>query len=158
MTTEGIVLKKLDIGEHDALYALYTRDCGKVVARAAGIRKNEGKLRGHLETLSLSAVRLMSGRNGEKLIGATLIKFWERLRSREINLRLASYVMRRVDEQVFAGERDQALWNLMQESFAVLDRDDFSEDRAERFVREFDAGLSRCLGHGGDGGPDDISR
>lgn len=83
MTTDAIVLKKLDIGEHDILYALYTRDCGKVVARATGIRKNEAKLRGHLETLSLSAVRLITGRNGEKLIGATLINFWEQMRSRD---------------------------------------------------------------------------
>jgi len=151
MTTEGIVLKKMDIGEADVLYALYTRDYGKVVARAAGIRKNEAKLRGHLEPLSLSSVRLITGRNGERLIGATLVNFWERLRSREVSTRLAAYAARRVDEQCFAGEPDPALWDLMQMSFSLLDREDFSEDRAERFLREFDVGLSRCLGHGDDG-------
>lgn len=149
--TEGIVLKKLDIGEADGLYALYTRDCGKVVARAAGIRKNGAKLRGHLESLSLSSVRLITGKNGERLIGATLVNFWPQMRSREANMRLAAYVARRVDEQCFPGERDPALWELLQESFFVLDRDDFSDERAERFLREFDSGLSRCLGHGDDG-------
>ncbi len=151
MTTDAIVLKKLDIGEHDILYALYTRDYGKVTARAAGIRKNEAKLRGHLEPLSLAAVRLIAGKHGEKLIGATLVNFWQHLRSNETNMRLASYVARRVDEQCFPGERDPALWDLMKISFSVLDREDFSEDRAERFVREFDLGLSRCLGHGDNG-------
>ncbi len=147
MTTDAIVLKKLDIGEHDILYALYTRDCGKVVARAPGIRKNEAKLRGHLEPLSHTAVRLMTGKYGEKLIGATLINFWPHMRSQEVTTRLAAYAARRVDEQVFPGERDPALWDLMQTSFSTLDLEDFSEDRAERFVREFDIGLSRCLGH-----------
>lgn len=147
MTTQGIVLKKMDIGEADVLYALYTEDFGKITARASGIRKQEAKLRGHLETLSLAAVRLITGRNGEKLIGATLVNFWERLRACETNVRLASYVARRVDEQCFPGEQDPALWDLMKTSFSVLDREDFSEDRAERFVQEFDAGLSVCLGH-----------
>lgn len=155
MTTEGIVLKKLDIGEADGLYALYTRDCGKVVARAAGIRKNEAKLRGHLEPLSHTAVRMITGKNGERLIGATLVNFWERMRSRETNMRLASHVARRVDEQCFPGERDPSLWDLMKESFDALDREDFSESdgdaKAERFLREFDIALSRCLGHGDDG-------
>lgn len=164
MTTEGIVLKKLDIGEADGLYALYTRDCGKVVARAAGIRKNEAKLRGHLEPLSYTAVRLITGKNGERLIGATLVNFWELMRSKEVNMRLASYVARRVDEQCFPGERDPALWDLMKESFSVLDREDFSESdrdaggRAERFVREFDAALARCLGHGDDGADEPSAR
>src|SRR3989344_4423118 len=85
--TDAFVLKKLDIGEADVLYALYTRDFGKVVARAQGIRKNEAKLRGHLEPFSLSVVRLISARHGEKLIGASLVRFGERMRSRDAILR-----------------------------------------------------------------------
>jgi len=154
MTTDAIVLKKLDIGEADTLYALYTRDCGKVVARAAGIRKNEAKLRGHLEPLSRAAVRFVTGKNGEKLIGATLINFWERLRRRETNMRFALYIARRVDEQCFPGERDPALWDLMLTNFSALDGEDFSDDRGDYFLREFDVGLSRCLGHGDRGDPD----
>lgn len=149
--TDAIVLKKLDIGEHDALYALYTRDYGKITARAAGIRKNEAKLRGHLETLSFSSVRLIAGKHGEKLIGATLVNFWPHLRERDITMRLASYAARRVDEQCFAGERDPALWDFVYGTFAALNVPDFGDDRAEEFAREFDRGLSRCLGHGDDG-------
>lgn len=147
------MLKKLDIGEADALYAIYTEDMGKITARARGIRKNEAKLRGHLEPLSLSAVRLVCGKNGEKLIGAALVNFWERMRSGENTLRLAAYAARRVDEQVFPGERDPALWDLLTATFSVLDREEFSDERAETFIRAFDRSLSRCLGHG-DGADD----
>lgn len=150
--TEGIVLKKLDIGEADVLYALYTKDFGKVVARAQGIRKNGAKLRGHLEPLSLSAVRLISARNGEKLIGASLMNFWERMRARDTTLRLASYVAARLDGHCFAGERDDALWHLASTAFQTLDDADFPEYGEVRFRREFDENLSSCLGHGSDGG------
>lgn len=150
--TEGIVLKKLDIGEADALYALYTRDFGKVIARAQGIRKNGAKLRGHLESLSLSAVRLINGRNGEKLIGASLVHFYGRMRSRDATLRLASYVAARLNEHCFVGERDDALWNLASAAFRALDAPAFPEDGEARFRKEFDKNLSLCLGHGSDGG------
>lgn len=150
--TDGIVLKKLDIGEADVLYALYTKDFGKVVARAQGIRKNEAKLRGHMEPFSLSAVRLISGRNGEKLIGASLVHFYERMRARDATLRLAAYAAARLDEHCFAGEQDDALWHLARATFQALDALDFPEDAGPRFRREFDENLSLCLGHGSDGG------
>lgn len=153
--TDAIVLKKLDIGEADALYALYTKDFGKVVAHAQGVRKNEAKLRGHLEPFSLSAVRLISGRNGEKLIGASLVNFYERMRSRDATLRLASYAAARLNEHCFAGERDDALWNLVSVAFRALDAPAFPEDGEVRFRKEFDENLSLCLGHGSDGGKAD---
>ena len=146
--TDAFVLKKLDIGEADVLYALYTRDFGKVVARAQGIRKNEAKLRGHLEPFSLSVVRLISARHGEKLIGASLVRFGERMRSRDATLRLAAYVAARLDEHCFAGGRDPALWRLADAAFRALDSHEFSEDAEALFRKEFDTNLSLCLGHG----------
>ena len=142
-------MKKMDIGEADALYALYTRDYGKVVARAAGIRKNEAKLRGHLEPLSLSSVRLISGKNGERLTGASLVCFHERMRMRDHTLRAAAYVARRTDEECFPGERDPGLWDLVMASFRALDREDVSEQEAADFMAGFESRLSACLGHGG---------
>ena len=151
-STDAIVLKRMDVGEADILYALYTREYGKMVAVAAGIRKSEAKLRGHLEPLSLSSVRLIAGRRGEKLIGATVMDFWENMRGRETTVRLASYVAHRIDEQCFAGERDPALWDFVYACFAALNQKDFSGGQAERFIQEFDTGFSACLGHGdGDG-------
>lgn len=149
--TEGIVLKKLDVGEHDTLYSVYTKDYGKLRALARGIRKEEAKLRGHLELLSLSSVRFVMGRNGEKLIGATLLCFYERMRLQDHTLRLGAYMARRVDEECFPGERDPALWDLMREHFAALDRQDFSREQETDFLRAFDTGLSACLGHGAGG-------
>ena len=147
-TTEGIVLKKLDVWEADALYAIYTRDYGKIRVLARGIRKEEAKLRGHLEPYSLSAIRFVIGRGGEKLIAASLVSYWNNLRSREATLRLAAAVVRAVDEQCFAGERDDNLWELLHGSVAALDRDIFSEEAAAPFLKEFQARLQACLGYG----------
>ena len=147
--TEGIVLKKMDIGEADMLYAIYTRDYGKVRAVAQGIRKAEAKLRGHLEPLSLSAIRFIIGRGGEKLIAASLIRFYGNMRSREMTLGMASAVAAEIDQRCFPGERDDAVWDLVRGSFELLDADGFPDEQASEFLDGFRSRLSVCLGYGG---------
>lgn len=141
-------MKKLEIGEADILYAIYTRDYGKIRAVAQGIRKEEAKLRGHLEPLSLSSIRFVIGRGGERIIAASLISFWENLRSRHTTLRLASAIAAEIDEQCFVGERDDGLWRLVRDSFDILDADEFPEEQAVIFLDGFRVRLSGCLGYG----------
>ena len=148
-STEGIVLKKLDVGEADALYAIYTRDYGKIRVLAQGIRKPEAKLRGHLEPLSLSAIRFVIGRGGEKLIAASMVSFWERIRSQEATLRLAAAMAAAVDEHCLAGERDDVVWGLLSGSFSVLEGAGVHASDAARFLAEFMASLNNALGYGG---------
>ena len=147
-STEGIVLKKLDVGEHDALYSIYTSDFGKMRALAQGIRREEAKLRGHLEPLSLARVQFVIGRGGEKLIGATLADFFPRLRSREHTLLVAAEIAREVDIQCFPGEKDTQIWELLNETFAVLDHEEFSEDDMSPFLTDFRARFRASLGYG----------
>ncbi len=146
--TEGIVLKKLDVGEHDALYSMYTRDFGKMRALAQGVRREEAKLRGHLEPLSLARVQFVIGRGGEKLIGATLADFFPRLRSREHTLLVAAEIAREVDIQCFPGEKDTQIWELLNHTFAVLDHEEFSEDDMSPFLTDFRARFRVSLGYG----------
>ena len=150
-STEGIVLKKLDIGEADTLYGIYTRDYGKIRALAHGIRKEEAKLRGHLEVLSLSGIGFVVGRAGEKLIAANLMRFWPQVRSREHTVRLATEIARDVDTQCFPGEKDESVWELLLATFAALDRNDFSDDEARSFLTHFRGRLREHLGYGASG-------
>lgn len=149
-STEGIILKKLDVGEHDALYAIYTKDFGKMRALAQGIRKEEAKLRGHLEPLSRTRIQCVSGKNGEKLIGATLADFFPRMRSREHTLRLAAAVAAEADTRTFPGERDEGVWLLLAETFAALDAENF-QDTDAAFLGAFRQRLGEVLGYGASG-------
>jgi len=148
-STEGIILKKTDVGEADALYTIYTEDEGKVQALAKGVKKEQAKLKGHLETFCLSRMSLIDGRNGTpRLTRASVVNFWPRMRERETTLRLAAAVAGQVDSECLAGERDPALWGLLRASFAALDAASFSDDRADDFLRNFRIRLSSVLGYG----------
>jgi len=152
-TTDAIVLKKMDVGEHDALYMLYTRDYGKMRAVAAGIKKQEAKLRGHLEPLSLSRVRFVLGRGREKLIGASLMNFWHGIRENAGKLAAAHYVVKRIDRECMEGDRDPALWELIVARLEALDVQENFED-PENFFSGFDDDLREVMGYGGPDAPD----
>ena len=49
LRTEGIVLQAWDLGEHDRLVTLYTRDHGRLAAVARGARRLRSRFAGALE-------------------------------------------------------------------------------------------------------------
>ncbi len=48
----GIILKKYPLGEADELLTIYTREAGKLRAKAVSSRKIKSRLGGHLQTLN----------------------------------------------------------------------------------------------------------
>ncbi len=150
-TTDAIVLKKMDVGEHDALYMLYTHGYGKMRAVASGIKKPEAKLRGHLEPLSLSRVRFVLGKNREKLIGASMLNFWHGIREDVHKLSLAHYIASRIDRECMEGQKDEALWNLLTQNFSLLNGHDNFGNTAGTFINDFERDLQSALGYGDTG-------
>lgn len=155
-TTDAIVLKKIDVGEADVLYMLYTRDYGKMRGLAGGIKKQEAKLRGHLEPLSLSRVRFVPGRGCERLIGASLMNFWHGIREDARKLAAAHYVASRIDRECMEGDQDSALWKLLTARLEALDAHANFEN-PEKFFSDFDSDLREVMGYGGPDAPDPVA-
>lgn len=141
-TTEGIVLKKIPHEEHDALYDIYTKEFGKVRARAQGVQKEGAKLKGHLEPLSMVRVTFVQGRHGERLTHATMMKSWEGIRQSLEKIAGALRMADMVDHQCFPGQADQCVWNLFLESLLVLEEHSFAGEVLVRFSERF----ARCQG------------
>ena len=145
--THAIVLSRQDAGEHDMLFNLYTKEYGKVRAYAKGIKKEQAKLRGHLETLSLAEVGLVAGKTGERLIYSSLIHYWDAVRRAPALLEVGHLMAALVDEHCFAGTRDDTLWQLMVAGFADLEEGRVAPDAARAYADRFRARLFDCLGH-----------
>lgn len=136
-TSEGIVLQKISHGEYDALYSIYTREFGKIRARAVGVKKEGAKLKSHLEPLSLVTVTFVLGKHGERLTHAIMIRFFEGMRQSQEKLFAALRIATLMDAQSFPGQKDESLWKLLLESLLVLDEHEFSEEVLRRFSRRF---------------------
>lgn len=131
------MLNKIPYGEYDALYDMYTKEFGKIRARAQGIRKEGAKLKGHLEPLSMTRVTFVLGKHGERLTHATLIRFFEGMRQSKEKLFAGLRIAALMDEKSFSGQKDEHLWELLLESMLVLDEGEFSEEVFQRFADRF---------------------
>lgn len=145
-TTDGVVLKKIDSGEADAIFTIYTKEFGKIRAFAQGVKKEGAKLKGHLEPLSLSSVSFVLGRNGERLTHATLINHWPLIRSDLGKLKLAQEIAEAVDKSCFPGQKDEAVWEEIIKGFNFLENSGITAD--PEFLTSFKRRLSASLGYG----------
>lgn len=146
-STDGIILRRADVAEHDSLFTIYTKDFGKIKALALGIKKESARLKGHLEPLSLSSLFLVSAHNGLRLTGASLINFFPTIRCNVDNLRAAFYITAAVDGQCFERERDENLWNLILGAFLALEKGRLDKKRTEEFLHAFEKKLFYVLGY-----------
>ena len=145
--TQALVLKKIDVGEADSLYSLYTKEFGFMRARARGIRKQGAKLAGHLELLSLGTVGFVLGRAGERLTHAECASFWPGIHARPQKLMVAYAITKLVDEHCFPGSPDVMLWEHIVRTLNELEH---SEEDSSGQIERFERGLSQSLGYGGD--------
>lgn len=162
--TQGIILKKIDIGEADAFITIYTKEYGKMRARAQGVKKEDAKLKGHLEPLHASMIGFVPARMGLRLTYASMMHIWPGLWKRDENLFVGIRMVARIDDLCFEGERDDGLWREIVESFLMLAKSEFGTARAvpdehsaadtlprmfpdaEEFLRGFERRIQERLG------------
>lgn len=65
---EAFVLKNNNYSDSDKLFTLFTKDYGKIIASAKGIRKISSKRRGSLDTLNLISAKITENTQGYKSI------------------------------------------------------------------------------------------
>ena len=117
VTTEAVVLDKEDLGEYDSRVFLYTKDFGRVSAKATSLRKIASKIAGHLEPLNYVAARLVArgdyfNSQGFQLADALLInkkKSEEDLGILKEMLRTVNFLRLAIPDRGF----DQELWNFL---------------------------------------------
>jgi DNA repair protein RecO (recombination protein O) len=70
--TEGIVLRRTNLGEADRIITFLTPDHGKLKAVAKGVRRIKSRMAGHLELFSRVNLMLATGRNLDIITSARL--------------------------------------------------------------------------------------
>lgn len=146
LATEAIVLDKEDLGEQDSRVFLYTKDFGKLAAKATSLRKITSKLAAHLEPLNYVAVRLVSRGNlledgNFHLTDALLIDNAGILKSDSINLWKAFKSLNLIRQSIPEGVPDKDLWQVLQD----LRRQKFSYGLGEVLkMLGFDSAFAVC--------------
>lgn len=106
--TEALVLDVEDSAEFDKIVSLYTKELGRVSAKARGARKITSKLNGHLQPLDFTRARLM-GENNFQITDALAFKKMERTPE-------SLAAVKFVKDMTFELQPDPDLWNLLKKN------------------------------------------
>ena len=113
--TEALVLGVKDFAEFDKFISLYTKELGKVFAKARGARKITSKLMGHLQPLDFTRVRLVE-KNGFQITDALTFK--------KMGRTLESLAMvKLVEEMTLELQPDHNLWNFLKKNKKFSNKD-----------------------------------
>jgi len=128
---EGIILTKRERGEADFVYSVYTKEAGRILLLARGVRKITAKLRPYLDTFNHIELHVVRGKTA-RIITDVYLKQNYSLRFSRDHFRFvqARRFAEFLDEQFSGEERSSELWDFISESFRALAMED------ERYVRK----------------------
>ncbi|CAA9588313.1 MAG: DNA recombination and repair protein RecO [uncultured Thermomicrobiales bacterium] len=122
--TEGIVLRRMELGEADRILTLYTPQYGKLRAMAKGIRRPASKLRGHLELFTRAKLMLARGRNLDVITAAETTEAFRGLRAEDSSslepVGGAYRIAERLDRLTEDGVENRAVWDLLVAALGAL--------------------------------------
>lgn len=141
--TEGIILKKSDLGETDRLLTIYTKDFGKIKVLAKGVKKLNSKLRYHLEPLNYSYLILIEGKNFRIIKDAVLMDQFLNIRQDLKKTGVIFELMKLLDELIIDEEQDENIWTLCLITLQQLNRG----GQLSSIIRNFRNNLINLLGY-----------
>jgi len=141
--TEGIVLRRSDLGEADRLLVLFTPGYGKLRVLAKGVRKVPSRKAGHVEPFMRSQFLLARGRNLDIVTQVEAIETHQALRGDLLRAGYAYYLVELVDAFTEEGEENEALYHLLADSLSCL----AAGDEPAILARFFELRLLTCVGY-----------
>jgi len=142
--TEGIIIKKQNLNDLDRLLTVYSKDFGKLLIKAKSVRKNQAKLKGHLELFLYSHLMIAPGKGFDIVTGAETIESFSGLHKNLPSLAGAYYLSELTDKLIAGPEKDEHIWNLLLNSFEELNQ---GKD-IKNIVNDFEGKLLEYLGYG----------
>ncbi len=120
--TEGVVLKRLYMGEADAIVTFCTPERGKVRAIARGVRRPRSRLAGHLEPLTHCTLMLAEGRSFDIISGCETLGSFPVLRSDLWLLSCGLYAADLADRLSAEDAENRPLFRYLVDALTSLDR------------------------------------
>jgi DNA repair protein RecO (recombination protein O) len=140
--TEGVILRRRNLGEADTIFTVFSPSAGKFDGVARGVRKARSHMRGHLEPLTRSNVMLARGRSLDVFTQAETVDPYRALHEDLGRSALAIYCCELIDR--FASENiEQAdVYWLLVDALSALDN-----GAAPQVARYFELRLLALTGY-----------
>ena len=109
----AIILNKIDIGETDRVYVVYTLEAGRILARAIGVKKPNAKLAGNLEPITYCEIFLAKGKGRGNITGAIPIELFFAIKENISALEKVFGALKIFNRLVTQEEKDEKTFQLL---------------------------------------------
>ncbi|MEK7649265.1 MAG: DNA repair protein RecO [Patescibacteria group bacterium] len=119
-SVHGFIVDKEDWREYDRTFTLYTKEYGKIVVLAQGVRKINSKLCGNLEPLSEVVCMIARGRSINRIASVEMRDRFLVIKEQLEKCAIAFFFFDVINQLIKEDMRDDALFRLLQDFFSSL--------------------------------------
>ena len=119
---DSVILSKIDVGETDRVYDIYTREAGKIRAKAIGVKKPNAKLAGNLEPVTHAEIFMARGRGRGNITGVIALDNFLGIKSDAAALQKVFYVFGIFRRLVTEEEKDEKIFDLISGYLEAIDK------------------------------------
>lgn len=147
MLLKGVVIRKMEAGEHNQLVTLYTKELGKVKVLAKSAKKNTSKQAGHLDLFNLVEFMAVPGKNYQIITQAQSSENFLNIKSSFRKLMAGFFVLESFHRLVYEQEQDEVLWNFLIGQLSRLEKYSSEKKELEILLADFKKELLAVLGY-----------
>ena len=112
-TAEGIIIKRRDYKDADRMLTVFTRDQGKIVIKAAGVRKITSRRSPHVELLNHASLTLYKGNGYPILTEAQTINGFSAIKGDLMKIGFAYHICELIDGLCPEGQEQASIFSLL---------------------------------------------
>lgn len=142
---EGIILKRINLGESDKILTVFAKNYGKIKCLAKGIRKINSRRAPHLELFNYSRLTIHRGRNFDIITEAESINSFGHLRKDVSRVAAAYYLAEIVDKLCPEHQEHNQILTELVKSLVFLNETDCPDKR--NFLSKFNHFILTNLGY-----------
>ncbi len=110
---QGVIFSKIDVGEVDRIYSIYTLEAGIIRVLAKGVRKPNAKLAGNLEPITYLEIFVVKNKGMGKIIGAIPLNNFSQIKENIVSLENIFYVFNIFNQLITQEEQDAQVFNFL---------------------------------------------
>lgn len=122
--TEGIIIKRRNFGEADRLITVLTRNHGKILVKAAGVRKITSRRSAHIELLNHAILNVYKGNNFPILTEATMVDDYVAIKTDFNKIGIAYHLCELVDGLCPENQENSNVFSLLKNTLNQLSNQD----------------------------------
>lgn len=156
--TKALILKRELFEEADYLYIILTKNWGKLIVRAHGVRKNKSKLKSLLEPFTYGNIILTNNPGRKILVNIEIIDPLLNIHSNLEQILIAQFFTEVINYLVPEEEIDLNLWLLVYNAFQFLNQTslNLSSNDSLKIQKMFLIRILETLGYGRTSSPEKV--